>query len=203
MSVNWISEHFRYLFLPLGLFHFFLFISLFGEHRHRLSVLRTFVRNLASRVVQHWSDERPDSTIAEELDILLHDMHDALASGLWDLERTNRIRDAVFAADAPRSYLYEIQFEKRLSLAKAIIETYPLIGIIGTVLAIAAGMTPAGVPGGTVMVRVFPSKEKALGGSAWRSVRVALMEKTPPMGRKVLIAIPRVAVAVAVLMFFS
>lgn len=140
--MQWFSEHYRWLFLPLGLFHLALFMSLQAEYKKRLSILRSFVRNLASRVVQHWSDERPDSTVAEELDILLHDLKDAVAAGSWDPERTARIRDAVFAADAPRTYLYEMSFEKRLSLAKAIIEVYPLLGIVGTVLAIAAGMVP-------------------------------------------------------------
>ena len=142
MTIQWISEHYRWMFLPLGGFHLLLFISLQTEHARRLLTLRTFVRNLATRIVHRWSDERPNSTVAEELDILLHDLRDALPVDSWDPERAARIRDAVFAADAPRTYLYEMDFEKRHSLAKAITETYPLLGIVGTVLAIAAGMAP-------------------------------------------------------------
>lgn len=142
MSIQWFSEHYRWLFVPLGLFHLMLFVSLQAQLKRRLAMLRAFVRNLASRVVQPWSEERPESTVAEEIDLLLHDLKDAAAAGAWDPERSSRIRDAVFAADAPHKYLYDRSFEKRLSLAKAIIEIYPLLGIVGTVLAIAAGMAP-------------------------------------------------------------
>lgn len=142
MSIQWFSEHYRWMFLPLGLFHLMLFVSLRAQLNRRLGKLRMFVRNLASRVVNRGFEERPEGTVAEEIDLLLHDLKDAAAAGAWDPERSSRIRDAVFAADAPQKSLYDTSFEKRLSLAKAIIEIYPLLGIVGTVLAIAAGMAP-------------------------------------------------------------
>lgn len=145
MNLTWLSEHYRWIFLPLGLGHLALFLTLYSEHQERLANLRVFIRNLARRLVMRWSDERPNSTVDEEIDILLHDLRDALPStgANWDLEHATRVREAVFAIDQPRDYLYGTLFEKRLNLAKAITETYPLLGIVGTVLAIAAGMASA------------------------------------------------------------
>ena len=148
MSLTWLSEHYRWLFIPIGFGHLILFISLYTEHNERLAALRVFIRNLARRVVLRWSDERPNSTVDEEIDILLHDLHDALPANApaWDLEKATRIREAVFAIDQPREYLYGTQFEKRLSLSKVLTEIYPLLGIVGTVLAIAAGMAGVDKP---------------------------------------------------------
>ena len=50
------------------------------------------------------------------------------------------LKDRIYVLDERRDYLNSMSFEKWTNMARTVIEVYPLLGILGTILAVAAAL---------------------------------------------------------------
>ena len=75
----------------------------------------------------------------EEIDAFLSDIRDVLGRDASDGQR-QKLKERINVLDERRSYLNSMAFEKWTNMARTVIEIYPLLGILGTILAVAAAL---------------------------------------------------------------
>lgn len=120
------------------LLHLILFMSLYFWSRRDLkqmtSALDQFTRNLKHRSVL-------DSTthLSDQVDAFLADVNDVLEETDRQQDRT-LLRDRISILDERRHYFHSMGFETTYTIARTMIEAYPLAGVLGTILAIGAAL---------------------------------------------------------------
>jgi biopolymer transport protein ExbB/TolQ len=123
-----------------GLFaaHLFLFLVLRIWSRRDwhgiVGTLDDFTRGLKHRSVL---DRRGHST--EQVDAFLSDVNDVLRHPDQSVERES-LKQRINVLDEKRSYLHSMFFETIYNMARNMIDAYPLLGVLGTILAIGAAL---------------------------------------------------------------
>jgi biopolymer transport protein ExbB/TolQ len=103
--------------------------------------LSAYLRNLL-RPFSRQSDFDPNAPLDEQIDVFLADIRDILQDPRES--EAGHLYSRLTAKDESRTYLKLHWFEMCFSIARALIEVYPLLGIVGTVLAIWAGLNASG-----------------------------------------------------------
>ncbi len=160
--IEHLSKISTFVILVACLIHLILFTILYFWSRRDLkqmtSSLDQFTRNLKHRSVL-------DSTthLSDQVDAFLADVNDVL-------EETDRVqdkallKDRVSILDERRNYFHSMGFETTYTIARTMIEAYPLAGVLGTILAIGAALQGSGTAGATVGVNVIVSR---FGDAIW------------------------------------
>ena len=142
--------------------HLVVFVMLWMAYRHNL---RTIAQTLDdfTRGLRHRSVLDRNVHLSDQIEAFTTDVKDALdVPARADDRQQLAIRMSIL--DEKRRYLHALRFETIFNVWRTMIETYPLAGMLGTVLAIGAALqegnqTAAGASVGTIV--------KHFGESIW------------------------------------
>jgi biopolymer transport protein ExbB/TolQ len=134
--------------------HLFLFLILRIWSRRDLraivGTLDDFTRGLKHRSVL---DQR--GHLVEQIDAFLADVQDILNHPEQSQERKT-LQQRMNILDEKRSYMHSMFFETVYNMARNMIDAYPLMGVLGTILAIGAALQqPAGAAASAIGVDVI------------------------------------------------
>jgi biopolymer transport protein ExbB len=104
------------------------------DYQSQFRLLEDFTSGLS-----HRSRIAPGGHIADQVDAFLADIRDVLGRDSTDPRRMT-LKDRIYVLDERRDYLNSMSFEKWTNMARTVIEVYPLLGILGTILAVAAAL---------------------------------------------------------------
>jgi biopolymer transport protein ExbB/TolQ len=133
------SEYFPWVIFVIAVLDLVLWASLYFQSRKQKRRLDGFLKNVV-REHSHSSDADESMWNDEQISAFIADIRD-VASGPASAD------DALLRLlikDESRPYLMTHGFEIGYSIARTSIEMFPLLGIIGTVVAIAAGLRTGG-----------------------------------------------------------
>jgi|SRR5579884_4263257 len=133
-----ISDHFYWIILVLGTVHAVGFLALLSARNQRVRQLESHLTNLVG-VLSRRSDHDPSDTVDERIDRFIADIREVIQHPHSGGE-VRRLYERIVSKDELRRYLQGTKFETWYNVARTGIEIYPLLGIIGTVLAIGLGL---------------------------------------------------------------
>src|SRR5947209_10563385 len=140
-----ITDHFYWIILVLGTVHGIGFVALWQARNRRVRQLESHLTNLVGGLSRR-SDHDPSDTVDERIDGFVADIREVIQNPHSPAE-VRRLYERIVSKDELRRYLQGTKFETWYNVARTGIEIYPMLGIIGTVLAIAIGLN-ARAPGG-------------------------------------------------------
>ena len=132
--MQWLCDHFYWLILFAAAAHLLGFYWLFRERTRQVRRLEGHLENLVQGFFSR-TDRDPYAGVDERIDSFLANIREVLQDPSRGEDR-RRLYDQVKAKDETKKYLHGSRFETFYSLARTSIEMYPLLGIMGTVLAI-------------------------------------------------------------------
>jgi biopolymer transport protein ExbB len=137
-----ISDHFYGIIVLLSLVHAAGFVALVRARNKRVRQLESHLTNLVGGLSRR-SDHDPNHTIDERIDGFIADIREVIQHPHSD-DEVQRLYERIVSKDELRRYLQGTKFETWYNVARTGIEIYPMLGIIGTVLAIAIGLNTPG-----------------------------------------------------------
>ena len=143
-SMQWICDHFYWLILLIAVGHLFTFALLERKRRLQAIWLADHLENLLSGLSSR-ADRDPYCTVDERIDSFLANVREVLDDPARSADR-RKLHDTIVAKDETKKYLRGSNFETLYSVARTSIEMYPLLGIMGTVLAIALALNAPPAP---------------------------------------------------------
>lgn len=132
--MQWACDHFYWLILLLAAGHLLLFARLWRARRLQAIWLADHLENLLQGLSSR-SDRDPYLTVDERIDSFLANVREVLDDPSRAADR-RILHDQIVMKDETKKYLRGSRFETLYSVARTSIEMYPLLGIMGTVLAI-------------------------------------------------------------------
>jgi biopolymer transport protein ExbB/TolQ len=133
-----ISDHFYWIIVLLGAIHAVGFVALLQARNRRVRQLESHLTNLVGGLSRR-SDHDPSHTVDERIDTFIADIREVIQHPQSATE-ARRLYERIVSKDELRRYLQGTKFETWYNVARTGIEIYPLLGIIGTVLAIGLGL---------------------------------------------------------------
>jgi len=122
----------------LALLHAVGFVMLVGwsrrDRRKMAQALERFTDSLPHRSRMDWHVH-----LSDQIEAFLADIHDVLAEPPGSPNR-KLLHQRLKILDERREYLQSMRFETAWSVARTMIEAYPLAGVLGTILAIGAAL---------------------------------------------------------------
>jgi biopolymer transport protein ExbB/TolQ len=132
--MQWLCDHFYLFILLLFAAHLLGFRWLWRERSRQAVWLAEHLQNLIQGFASR-ADRDPYPTVDEQIDSFLANIREALSDPSRQRDR-RALHDQIVAKDETKKYLRGSRFETFYNLARTGIEIYPLLGIMGTVLAI-------------------------------------------------------------------
>src|ERR1700722_13287281 len=129
-----LCDHFYWLILLLASLHLLGFFYLWRERGRQGMWLAAHLDNLVQGFSSH-ADRDPYATLDERIDAFLANIHEVLTDPSRGPD-PQKLHEQLLLKDETKKYLRGSTFETLYSLARTGIEIYPLLGIMGTVLAI-------------------------------------------------------------------
>jgi biopolymer transport protein ExbB/TolQ len=139
-----LSDHFYWIILLLGVIHAVGFVALLRARNRRVQQLESHLTNLVGGLSRR-SDHDPSHTVDERIDTFIADIREVIQHPQTPNE-ARRLYERIVSKDELRRYLQGTKFETWYNVARTGIEIYPLLGIIGTVLAIGLGLNARPTP---------------------------------------------------------
>ena len=99
-----------------------------------------------TRGLRHRSVLDRGGHLSDQIEAFLADVDEVLARPRAVSERV-ALRDRINVLDERRGYLNSISFETAWNTARGMVEAYPLLGVLGTILAIGAALGSGGADG--------------------------------------------------------
>lgn len=144
-----LSELSTGLILLLFAAHLMAFIGLWLWWRRDLRAIAGWLDDF-TRGLRHRSVLGRDGHLTDQIDAFLADVNEVLQSGSSEDRHTLFHRMNIL--DEKRRYLKSMVFETSFNVCRTMIEAYPLLGILGTILAIGAALEGGGTGGAEVSV---------------------------------------------------
>lgn len=138
-------QTFANLATPIILVLLLVFLLLIGvlvvRARHERRRLQDFLLN-AVRALPHHADLNRSRAIEDQIDAFIHDLDDLSrnAAEQFDDARREMLRSRLLTKDESRPYLRSMHFEVWYNAWRTLIEAFPILGILGTIAAIAASL---------------------------------------------------------------
>jgi biopolymer transport protein ExbB len=133
-ALNYCSEYSTHAICVIGVLHLLFFFGLWLAFRGRLrrlaAMLDDFTRGLRQRSVLDRS-----AHLTDQIEAFLADVHEVLQHP-ERIEERRSLLDRMRILDEKRRYLQSMSFDTWYNVARSMIEAYPLMGILGTILAI-------------------------------------------------------------------
>lgn len=136
--MQWIVDHFYLFILALGIAHLFLLIGLRAASQRRARDLSYYLSNL----VKHFStspDRHPGQTVYEQIDSFIADIREVMHDKERSADR-GKLYYRLIVKDESKRDIQGTKLETYYNVARTGIEAYPLLGILGTIFAIAMGL---------------------------------------------------------------
>jgi biopolymer transport protein ExbB/TolQ len=159
-----ICDHFYWVILFLAAVHLLGFYWLWRERGRQALWLADHLENLLQGFSSR-ADRDPYTNVDERIDAFLANIREALADPSRGDDR-KRLHEQIIAKDESKKYLRGSRFETLYSLARTGIEIYPLLGIMGTVLAIGLALHSGGGDAATATERIV----RNFSGSIWATL---------------------------------
>jgi biopolymer transport protein ExbB/TolQ len=140
--MQWVCDHFYLLILLMAAVHLLGFRWLWRERGRQAVWLAGHLENLIQGFSSR-ADRDPYPTVDERIDAFLANIREVLADPSRAADR-RLLHEQIIAKDETKKYLRGSRFETLYSLARTGIEIYPLLGIMGTVLAIGLALHGSG-----------------------------------------------------------
>ncbi|MEM9365147.1 MAG: MotA/TolQ/ExbB proton channel family protein [Planctomycetota bacterium] len=151
--LEWLASQATYVILIAAAVHvvgfFVLMVWARGIRRSVAQTLERFTAGLPHRSRMDWH-----VSLSDQIEAFLADIHDALASDTNSVDRQS-LSQRLRVLDERRDYLQSMRFETAWSVARSMIEAYPLAGVLGTILAIGAALSADETASVTVIVDRF------------------------------------------------
>ena len=133
-----LSDNFPWIILAFAIVHAGLFSWLATAYRTMTRRLGGHLENL-TRGLSSRSDTDRSQSVDDDINMFLADLQDVIRNPA-KLHELEDLRTRLIYKDEARPYLKTASFERTYSLSRTLIEIYPLLGILGTVLAIGCGL---------------------------------------------------------------
>lgn len=149
--MQWLVDYFYLLILTVGVAHFVVLMVLWRWERSQTQGLAAYLSNLV-RTLSIRADIDPRMTVHDRIDSFIADLHEVLNDRQRPDDREKLYRRLI-VKDEAKPDMQGGRLETLYNFARTGIEAYPLLGILGTVLAIGLGLNarpatpPAYVPG--------------------------------------------------------
>src|SRR5262245_12853967 len=137
---NEISRAFPWFIGGVFLANLLIWAALIRYSRAEKTLLADYLLN-AVGILSRRSDVARHMSLDERINVFMADIRDAVEEGG---ENARALLERLLTKDEERIYLKTHRFERGYSIARTFIEIFPLLGIIGTVIAIAAGLNTSG-----------------------------------------------------------
>src|SRR5262245_30255904 len=160
---NEVSRYFPWLIAAFAAVNLLIWLWLIAYSRSEKALLADYLMN-AVGVLSRRSDVARQMSIDERINAFMADIRDAVESGG---EGARSMLDRLMTKDEQRVYLKTHRFERGYSIARSSIEIFPLLGIIGTVIAIGAGMNAPGANDVDRVSRVVQTCGHSVGSTAF------------------------------------
>jgi biopolymer transport protein ExbB/TolQ len=158
---NEVSRVFPWLIAAFGAVNLVIWAWLVFGSNARKKDLRDYLFNAVGALSRR-SDLTHNMSIDERINTFMADIRDAVESSNGK-EDARPLLERLMTKDEERIYLKTHRFERWYSIARSSIEIFPLLGIIGTVIAIGAGMSTSGTNDAEKVARVVQN----FGHSVW------------------------------------
>jgi biopolymer transport protein ExbB len=168
--MQWICDHFYVFILLLAAAHLAGFLWLWRERNRQGKWLEGHLENLVRGFSSH-ADRDPYEGVDERIDSFLANIHEVLDDPSRAEDR-RRLHDQMMAKDETKKYLRGSRFETLYSLARTTIEIYPLLGIMGTVLAIGLALHSPSTDTDAASAAAFATSRivRNFAGSIWATL---------------------------------
>jgi biopolymer transport protein ExbB len=148
-----LSEQSTLLIAVLGGLHLLAFLMLGLWYRGRLRRLATLLDDF-TRGVRHRSILDRGAFLGDQVEAFIADIREIVENPERSADRT-ALTTRVLILDERRDYLRSLGFDTTYNVARAMIEAYPLLGILGTILAIGLAIDTPGATSVAVIVQRF------------------------------------------------
>ncbi len=118
--------------------HLVVFVMLWMAYRHNLRTIAQTLEDF-TRGLRHRSVLDRGVHLSDQIEAFLTDVKDALDTPAR-VEDRRQLSVRMSILDEKRRYLHALRFETVFNVWRSMIETYPLAGMLGTVLAIGAAL---------------------------------------------------------------
>lgn len=136
--MQWLVDYFYLFILAVGVAHFVVLVVLWRWERSQTQGLAAYLSNLV-RTLSTRADIDPRMTVHDRIDSFIADLHEVLN----DRHRTDdreKLYRRLIVKDEAKPDMQGGRLETLYNFARTGIEAYPLLGILGTVLAIGLGL---------------------------------------------------------------
>jgi len=162
--LDWLVEHSVSIIFALAGLHLVFFIFLHISDRSTRGELRDFLRNMIKRPI---ADRRGKGGVHGEIDCFIYDFREILQDQHLAAEKEGLLK-SVPTRDQAMPYRMRRTFDIGRNMAETFVEAYPLLGIMGTILAIWAGMSTPQAAGGQAEVEgIVLAFRTAIGTTFW------------------------------------
>lgn len=136
--MQWLVDHFYLFILALGVAHFVILLVLWRWERTQTKGLAAYLSNLV-RIFSSRADMDPRTTVHDRIDGFIADIREVLSDRQRHEDR-ERLYQRIVIKDELKPDMQGGRLETLYNFARTGIEAYPLLGILGTVLAIGLGL---------------------------------------------------------------
>lgn len=169
--LEWIAHHITHLIIILCALHLGVFTYLLMRRRRDTQKLKVFLGNIVREFSQR-ADIDHMRDLDDEIHFFITDIREVLQTDERTADRQVLLKRLVIKDEA-RPYLKSKNLETGYNVARTGIEAYPLLGILGTILAIAVGL-------GSPQARASKPDGTELRSGTAKNVSPAQPPKTPP-----------------------
>ena len=160
-AMRWLSDNSVPIIIGVAIVHFLFFLGLWWRHGKILKGLSVKLRNTLP------SDKPLDDEMRSldgTVECYLHDLREIIASG--DRAAVRKVWEQLRILVKDKRHLHTGPFETIYNVVRDMIQSYPLMGILGTVLAIGVGLSSAhtdsaAAPGATQAAAVRSAESAA------------------------------------------
>lgn len=145
---EFLGLHFTAIIIFAAVVHFAFFLYLLRDRARKIAELKAFLQNVVRGLSRH-SDFAPAVSVDDQISRFIKDWEEALADPSGSGAREELKRSDI--KDEQRPYL-ETSLETKYNVVRTAIESYPLLGILGTLFAMALALSgggPSGIEGGS------------------------------------------------------
>ncbi len=136
--MQWLVDHFYLLILAAGIAHCFALVGLWAAGKKQLREISFYLFNLVKGFSSS-IDHHPGLTVHEQIDSFIADISEVLHNRERAADRSKLYHRLIIKDESKRD-LRGTKLETFYNVARTSIEAYPLLGILGTIFAIALGL---------------------------------------------------------------
>jgi len=167
---EFLGLHFTAIIIFAAVVHFAFFLYLLRDRARKIAELKAFLQNVVRGLSRH-SDMAPAASVDDQISRYIKDWEEALTDPEGSGAREELKRSGI--KDEQRPYL-ETSLETKYNVVRTAIESYPLLGILGTLFAMALALSQGAPPvgdaaaaGAQEITHIIKSFNSAIWSTVW------------------------------------